>query len=339
MVLFNPKGKITYQLFEHSSEEAFEKIVVALAPEIFGRESIYVDVKKRVKGGEIITIPDGYLIDLADPENPTLYILENEIVSHDPFKHIGIQLLKFATSFDEGKTTIRNFLMDEISKNPETIKKLEKACGESSYRNIDNYLDAAVYKEFKAIVVIDEAREELHNVLEKIRADISVIELKSFVNDSGDFFYQFDTLYDELGEDVVTEQKPSNNSADAMQRKRNRRAKCDTVVVPAKEEGFQKVFLGENRWYAIRIGAAMKDKIKYIASYEKSPVSAITHIAKVKEIRPYKDSGKYEIIFEAPAEKIVPIKLQDSNMSPQGPVYVEYEKLKDAKSLDELLKY
>tara|TARA_B110001454_G_scaffold101549_1_gene95916 strand:- start:14258 stop:15277 length:1020 start_codon:yes stop_codon:yes gene_type:complete len=339
MIIFNPKDKIIYQQYEHSSEESFEKIVVALSLEIFGRESIYVDIKKRVKGGDIITIPDGYLIDLADPENPNLYVIENEIVSHDPFKHIGIQLLKFATSFDEGKVTIRNFLMEEISKNEASLKKLEKACSNSSYRNIDNYLDSAVYREFKAIVVIDEAREELYNVLEKIRASISVIELKTFQNDSGDFFYQFNSLYEELGEDVVTEKRPSNSSADAMERKRNRRAKCDTVVVPAREEGFKKVFLGENRWYAIRIGAAMKDKIKYIASYEKSPISAITYVAKVKEIRPYKDTGKYEVIFEAPAEKIEPIKLQDSNMSPQGPVYIEYEKIKNSKNLDELLKY
>ena len=27
----------------------------------------------------------------------------------------------------------------------------------------------------------------------------------------------------------------------------------DTVVVPAHEEGFQRVFLGENSWFAIRI--------------------------------------------------------------------------------------
>ncbi len=339
MILFNPKTKITYQLYEHSSEESFEKTVVSLSLEIFGRESIYVDIKKRVKGGDIITIPDGYLIDLADPENPNLYIIENEIVSHDPFKHIGIQLLKFATSFDEGKVAIRNFLMIEISKNNQSLKKLEKACSNSSYRNIDNYLDSAVYREFKAIVVIDEAREELYNVLEKIRASISVIELKTFRNDSGDFFYQFDSLYEEQGQDVVNEEKASNSSAEAMERKRNRRARCDTIVVPAREEGFKKVFLGENRWHAIRIGAAMKDKIKYIASYEKSPISAITYVAKVKEIRPYKDTGKYEVIFEAPAIKIEPIKLHDSKLSPQGPVYIEYEKLKVSKTLDELLKY
>lgn len=338
-VLFNPKSRDTYQLFEHSKESSFEKVVVSLSPEIFGQESIYIDVKKRVKGGEIITIPDGYVIDLADPLSPSLYVIENEIVSHDPFKHIGIQLLKFATSFDEGQVTIRKFLMDEISKDKVSLKKLEEACLKSTFRNIDNYLDAAVYKKFKAIVVIDEARDELHNVLEKINSEISVIELKTFVNSNGEFLYNFDTLYDELDEDTPKTERAKSYSPEDMARKRARRAKCDTIVVPARKEGFEKVFLGENRWHAIRIGAAMKDKIKWIAAYEKAPISAITHIAKVKEIRPYKDTGKYEIVFESPAKKVSQIPLNDSNMSPQGPVYVEYEKLQASKSVDELLKY
>jgi len=37
-------------------------------------------------------------------------------------------------------------------------------------------------------------------------------------------------------------------------------------VVPAQAEGFKKVFLGENQWYAIRIGPAMKDRIAEIES-------------------------------------------------------------------------
>lgn len=337
-VLFNPKNKDTYKLYEHETEDSFEKVIISLASEVFGSESIYIDIKKRIKGGDIITIPDGYVIDLVDPLNPELYIIENEIVSHDPFRHIGIQLLKFATSFDEGKTIVRKFLMDEISRNPLWLKKLEEACHKSTYRNIDNYLDSAVFKKFKAIVVIDEARDELHNVLEKINADISVIEVRTYINERGEFLYNFDTLYDELDEEISISENPKNYSAEELSLKRIRRAKCDTIVVPARKEGFEKVFLGESRWYAIRIGAAMKDKIKWIASYEKSPVSSITHIAKVKEIKPYKDTGKYEVIFEGPAQKIPPIKPRDSKTSPQGPVYVEYEKLKKAKTFEELLK-
>ena len=67
--------------------------------------------------------------------------------------------------------------------------------------------------------------------------------------------------------------------------RRARRAKCDTIIVPAHEEGFNEVFLGEDQWYAIRISAAMKDKIKFIAAYQVAPISAITHVAEVKEFQ------------------------------------------------------
>ena len=67
-----------------------------------------MDVKKKLKGN-IATIPDGYLIDCTEPDSPRLYIIENEIVSHDPFKHIGVQILKFATSFEDAKHDVRRF--------------------------------------------------------------------------------------------------------------------------------------------------------------------------------------------------------------------------------------
>lgn len=81
----------------------------------------------------------------------------------------------------------------------------------------------------------------------------------------------------------------------------------DTIIVPAQEEGFGRVFLGENCWYAIRIAGGMIDKIKYIAAYQSRPVSAITHYAPVDRIEPYGDSGKYKVVFSGPASPIGPI--------------------------------
>jgi hypothetical protein len=66
----------------------------------------------------------------------------------------------------------------------------------------------------------------------------------------------------------------------------------DTIIVPAKQAGFTKVFLGENAWYAIRISAGKIPKIKYIAAYQAQPISAITHVAPVAKIEPYGDKGK-----------------------------------------------
>ena len=340
-VIRNVNGTIFYPI-SYENEASFEKDVVSLADQIFGTTSIYLDIKKHM-GNDVITIPDGYLIDTANPNDPKLYVVENEIVGHDPFRHIGIQMLKFVTSFDEAKHRLRTYLMDGVRKNEILLDRLEKACKQSASPNIDHYLDRAVYTEFKGLVVIDEERPELTRVLEKINADISVLELKAFEADSGERIFQFDTLYDEfeveegLQAATKTDLKTPEQRAARRAARRERRAGSDTVIVPALDEGFQNVFLGENQWQAIRIGPAMKDHIKYIAVYRVAPVQAITHLARVKDIKPYKDTGKYQLIFDGPAEEIRHVRLKEGNTAPRGPFYVKKERLLAANTIDEML--
>jgi len=284
----------------------------------------------------LVTIPDGYVIDMTTPEEPHLFVIENEIVSHDPFKHIGIQMLKFVTSFEEDKVSVRNFIMDHVSKNPAMLERLEFGCRESRSRNIDNYLDRAVYQEFSGIVVIDEAKPELHKVLSRINANISVLELKAYVNDDDEFVYQYDTLYEEDEERILPSVLKNDSISNRMKR-RMRKAQSDTIIVPAKEEGFKAEFLANNQWFAIRISAAMKERIKYIAAYQVAPVSAVTHIAEIAEIKPFQDSGKYLVLFKGPAKEIGPIRTKESAHSPQGPIYTKRDVLLKAQYLEEAL--
>jgi hypothetical protein len=58
------------------------------------------------------------------------------------------------------------------------------------------------------------------------------------------------------------------------------------------------VFLGEDRWYAVRIHGSMRPQIKFAAAYQVAPVSAITHIAPVRSIEPWKDTGKVVLTFD-----------------------------------------
>ncbi len=111
---------------------------------------------------------------------------------------------------------------------------------------------------------------------------------------------------------------------------------ADTIIVPARKEGFEKVFLGEHCWYAIRIKHNRINQIKWIAGYQVLPVGAITHLAEVKEIVPYEDTGKYLVQFKEPAKEIRHIK-GGSRSKIQGPAYCEYALLKSAKTVDDLL--
>ena len=112
----------------------------------------------------------------------------------------------------------------------------------------------------------------------------------------------------------------------------------DTIVVPAKEDGFQEVFLRENRWYEIRIHQSMIPQIKYIAAYQVAPVSAVTHWASVKNILPWENTGKFVVNFIEPAKEIEHINLVPKSKvkAPQAPRYTSFSKLQQARTLDEL---
>ena len=110
------------------------------------------------------------------------------------------------------------------------------------------------------------------------------------------------------------------------------------VVVPAQEEGFTRVFLGEDRWRAIRISGGKLQQIRYVAAYQTKPVSAVTHYAPVATIEPYGEEGKYQLIFSAPAVELHPhIPFADAPMGlMQGTRYTTLAKLLAAKKLMDL---
>ncbi len=130
--------------------------------------------------------------------------------------------------------------------------------------------------------------------------------------------------------------EPMAKSGDAG-RAKTTSGELDTIVVPAKKDGFEDVFLGQNAWWAIRISGGMIPKINYIAAYQSLPVAAITHVAPVARIEPHGDSGKYKLIFSEPAKPIGPIPFADAPSGfMQGPRYTTYERLTKAKKITDL---
>jgi hypothetical protein len=114
-------------------------------------------------------------------------------------------------------------------------------------------------------------------------------------------------------------------------------SEVNTVIVPAQPDGFERVFLGQNCWHAIRISGGMLPKIKYIAAYRTQPEMKVTHYAPVSSIEPYGEEGKYKLIFGEPAKSIGPIPFADAPQgSMQGPRYTTFEKLMKARKLTDL---
>ena len=310
---------------EYSQEKEFEEQVVNHGLEIFGPHALYVDIKKRIGEDNILSIPDGYLIDASFPAQPRLYIIENELVTHDPYKHIGQQLLKFAISYKASGRAIKAFLLEYILADPAKKSFVEKVAAQAKYRNIDAFFEDIIFeKPIGAIVIIDEVTDDLENVLSQLTMKTDVLEFRTFES-KGELMHKFTPFQGELreSEDQSVDIDPS---------------KWDTIVVPANEDGFKRVFLGENAWWAIRISSSMVDRIKYIAGYQTAPISAITYYAEVAKVEKYKDTTKYILYFKEPAKKIGPIKLtaKKKGAAPQAPRYTTHAKLIAAKTLEEL---
>jgi len=88
---------VKYELWTPKSEEEFEEIIKEHAKDIFGEDSIYFDLKKKLKTrAGIGSIPDGYVISLQ--EEPRWYICEVEFHTHPLYEHIIAQLQKIITA-------------------------------------------------------------------------------------------------------------------------------------------------------------------------------------------------------------------------------------------------
>ncbi len=329
--LVTPNG--IFKLIEHDNEHDFERAVVSHAREIFGERRIFLDCKRRIGGKEgKQSVPDAYLIDLSRPREPQLYVVENELSRHDLFRHIGVQLLQFSVSFAQAGRKIKQILFEEICQEVSIKERCERYTAEGGFRNLDHFLDALVLdKEFRALVIIDEETDDLHAVTRNLGFPVEIIEFSTYRNDQGEFIHRFEPFLADVEAPLIDE-------APLGQKKLVRDpSDLDTVVVPAHEDGFEETFLGENRWYAVRIHPTMFSQSKYIAAYVTAPVSAITHYAQIRSIEPWENTGKVVINFAEPATKIAPLRaIKNGRVSHlQGLRYTVFEKLKKAASLDD----
>ena len=312
-----------YLQHTYTKEADFERMIVANATTIFGETGIYFDIKKLIgtpkKGA---AIPDGYFLDLTFHNDPKLYLVEVELNSHDVYGHIGEQILRFGISTETDKYKLKNTLLAAVSGDPAKKKKLTAFFAKSKYDNINELLDKVIFdNKPAAIIVIDEATDELFNVMNQLTMTTEVIEAQTYI--CGDKkLHRFSPFKDDVLVDL-----PANSDADEL----------DTIIVPAREDGFNEEYLKNDRWFAIRISSAMIDKIKHIAAYQVSPVSGITYIADVDRIEKYKDTNKYIVFFKpGTVKKINKVALGKKKLAPQAPRYSSYQTILSAKTLDDL---
>jgi hypothetical protein len=324
-----------YKRHLYASESELEAAINEVRSTLFGVNRHYLDVKKKIgaKGG-LRNIPDGYLIDLSGKQ-PRLYVVENELERHEPLRHISVQILEFSLSFEQEPRAVKTILLAALQAQPEAKLSCEQYAATRGFRNLDHMLEHLVFEgPFAALVIIDQLPEKLETILaKKFKFGVEVLELTCYQNEKSDRFFLFEPFLQDLENDLPTEL-----NAQSGEERRADPTEVDTVVITAREEGFQTVFIGENRWHHVRIHGTMRPQIKYAAAYQVAPVSAITHIAPVKSIEPWGETGKFVLNFSEPAIPIGPIQFVPSGRikAPQSLRYTTKNRLEQAKTLDDV---
>lgn len=333
-MLWTPQHQ--YYPWPFDRETEIESAINEIKATLFGDSRIYFDLKKLIgEKGRTQNIPDGYLIDLSSPKRPVLYLVEVELAKHDPLRHIAQQLLNFSLSFKSTPQKMKNILRDHLFKSPEIVQRCEAYAVANGFRNLDYLLEQMIEHEdaFNCLVIIDTLEDELESILRKSLAfPVETLTIERFRSIDSGVIYQFEPFLYDLSTQIATAVEDSGNTP-AIDL-----SEIDTVVVAAHEDGFQETFIGENRWYQIRIHSSMINKIKHIAAYRVSPESAITHVAEVDSIEPWKDSGKFVLNFKEPARAIgrIPLVPGGRVLAPQGPRYTSLKRIQKAKTLDEV---
>jgi len=318
-----------YNLIEYENEKQLENLISQNADNIFGKSSCLLMTKKRIGNNSngISTIPDGYLLDLSLHEEPMLYYVEVELSKHSVTKHIIPQLSKFHAASANDKQSIMNTILESINLNSEYKSRIRRFLEKSKkFENINALINHLVIETpLEVIIVIDNKVESIEEVLNVLKVKTHIIEFNTYELE-GDYIFNFEPFQND-----ILDSDPLANDLDLI----------DTIVVPAREDGFQNVFLNENRWYSLRISDKVKSKLKYIAAYQTSPVKKITHYAEIKSIDNFENSGKLVVTFKDKAKELTkPLELGPGNNSGflQAPRYTVFSKILSSKYANDLWK-
>lgn len=171
---------IRYQLTTPKSEAVLENAIQANCQHIFGPDSFYFDIKRRIKSkAGVVSIPDGYVIFFTSPNKPRLAIIEVELACHSIYRHVVPQLSKFNRGIEDSsaKRKLIDVLYDFFEDDEVLRARLKQKIKSGE---IHKFISDLVSEKPLIVVAIDEKTEELDEALYDIRGDVKVVEFKTF---------------------------------------------------------------------------------------------------------------------------------------------------------------
>jgi len=171
-----------YNLRIPTNEKQLERIVKEHAKQIFGKDSLYFTPKEKIKSkAERSSIPDGYAISLYKPY--TWYIVEVELSSHPPHRHLVPQLSSFISGIEnpDSQRRVSDLLYKEISSNPSLKAYVEKTVG----KEIHHFLSDLISEQPKFVVIVEEKTTKTEEACRNLKLEPQIVEFKTFAKGVG----------------------------------------------------------------------------------------------------------------------------------------------------------
>ena len=185
------------QEVEFGSEAELEGAVFDNYKLLFGESAFLIDTKKKLAGQNLgATIPDGFMFEFSDREEPRFYLIEVELQRHDFYRHIFPQVTKFFSFFKntEEKSRLATKLYEEIIDLPTEMKNDFKSLigGNEIYKSVNDAIDNPFI-----LIVIDGEKPEFSEIGETYSATwgrmVSCITMRKFTDqERGEIIFQLE---------------------------------------------------------------------------------------------------------------------------------------------------
>lgn len=181
-----------FQEYRYTVENELEQEIVDNSKLFFGSDTIYIDAKRKLKSKSLGgTIPDGFLFDLSDKEEPEFYIVEIELKDHDFFNHIFPQITKFFAFFKNPKSQgeLIEKIFSLINDDNFLKKSFKKYLGE---KEIYKFIKDLIQNSQNILLIIDDEKDELPEILDTYTDTwgkmVRLLILRKYVNESDYIF-------------------------------------------------------------------------------------------------------------------------------------------------------
>ncbi|GEO06554.1 hypothetical protein AAE02nite_42180 [Adhaeribacter aerolatus] len=155
-----------YKEYSYDLEDTLEKEVIANSQLLFGNKTIFIEAKRKIDTKAIgASIPDGFLFDLSDKDNPEFYLVEAELAKHDFYRHIFPQITKFFAFFKNRKSQseLIEKIYSTVDSDAELKKEFKKYLGE---KEIFKFIKDTIETSQNILIVIDGKKDELPEIID-----------------------------------------------------------------------------------------------------------------------------------------------------------------------------